>query len=250
MAMFETRPVGKRDRRAGFLVAAAILALGWSIWSTSQVPADPATPPDAAFGEPQVAVTAALVDPHFVATRALTDFGLEIGARYVAVRILATAELDVDIRAERDVVLGDDPGLCLVGPFAQPDYAGLSEPCWGSPDLGRALRSRLPVDGAGRRFLPAGRTVTLRAPVMRDPARCDYPPGDWQLVVDLSRIVDDQETRLHVPPVQLVLPPLTIGPLPMIVPTNYCGLANVAFVEQGEPLVLTGAAGSPIPATP
>jgi len=237
MAMFESRPVRRRDHRGDALIAALVVALAWAGWNATQSPAVHDEAADVVSREPRITVTASLVNPRFVATRALTDFGLEVGAHYVAVRILAAVELDVDIRADRDVALGLDSRLCLIGPYAQPDYAGLAEPCWGAPDLGATLRQQLPVDGSGQPILRAGVTVSLRASLMRDPARCDYPPGDWQLELDLSRESEGAVTDLRIAPVELELQAATIGPLPLIRPTNYCGLANVAYLEQGEPLV-------------
>lgn len=250
MAVFERIPVTRRDRRAGPLVVAGIVIFAWSAANAAPSPAIPDLGSDTEPGAPQVSVSAAFVQPRFAATRALTDFGLDAGARYVAVRILESVEIAVDIQADRDVVLADDPDLCLVGPFAQPDYAGLSEACWGVPDLRTILRRRLPIDGAGRPILPAGRTVALRGLLWRDPAGCDYPPGNWRLEIDLGWQDDGRVSELDVPPVELTLPAATIGPLRLLEPTNYCGLANVAYVEQGEPPVIPSDVSSNGPGTP
>jgi hypothetical protein len=248
MALFETSPVRRRpDRRAGVLIATAIAALAWSVWNAADSPN--ATPPSPWLDadEPRISASARLIRPRFAATRALTDFGLDVGARYVKVRILASVEIVVDIRADRDVVLAGDASLCLIGPFAQPDYAGLAEPCWGEPDLGATLQRQLPLDGSSRAILPGGVTVALRADMSRDPDRCDYPPGDWRLEIELSRPTGDGVSALDVPVIALELPATTIGPLPLLEPTNYCGLANVAYVQQGEPLVVPGEVGSVSP---
>ena len=65
----------------------------------------------------------------------------------VPVTVVESLALDVRLTADRDLVLAGPPRLCLVGPFAAPDDAGLIDRCWGDPDPGAALAAR----GAARR---------------------------------------------------------------------------------------------------
>ncbi len=245
MAMFEARPLGHRDPWIGLLVGAAIVTIGWSAWvATSAAPG--ATDDDRAAPNPNIRVvlSAALVNPRFVATRALTDYGLEIGARYVAVRILSQVQLEVRVLADADVVLADYPRTCLIGPFSMPDYAGLSDGCWGQPDISRLLWAQLPTNGAGRPVLRGGRAVTLSAALERDAGSCDYPPGDWRLEVQIDPFVEGTISRpLDIAPTQLHLLARSPGPLQLVKLTNYCGIANVVYHEQGEPELLADAAG-------
>lgn len=237
MAMFETRPLGHRDPRVGVLVGAAIVAIGWSAWLASSsspgATADARVAPDP---EIRVVLSATLVNPRFVATRALTDYGLDIGARYVAVRILSQVQLEVRVLAAADVVLAGYPRTCLIGPFSMPDYAGLSEACWGQPDISRLLWARLPTNGDGRPVLRAGRAVTLTAALERDAESCDYPPGDWRLEVQIDPYIEGAISRpLDIAPTPLDVPASSPGPLQLVKLTNYCGIANVVYHEQGEP---------------
>jgi hypothetical protein len=245
MAMFEPRPLGHRDPRIGLLVGAAIVAIGWSAWVASS--AAPGTMDDdrAALDAPiRVVLSAALVNPRFVATRALTDYGLEIGARYVAVRILSRVQLEVRVLADADVVLAGYPRTCLIGPFSMPDYAGLSDGCWGQPDISRLLWDRLPTDSNGRPVLRGGRAVTLTAALERDAGSCDYPPGDWRLEVQIDPFVEGAASRpLAIAPTPLDVPASSPGPLELVKLTNYCGIANVVYHEQGEPELVADAGG-------
>jgi hypothetical protein len=191
-------------------------------------------------------VSAELVDPQLVATRALTDFGLDVPVRYVAVRILSRVDIEVRIHAEADVVLEGYPRLCLIGPFSMPDYAGLTEPCWGEPDLGLLLRAHLATDREGRPSLLAGTTVTLRATIRRDAGRCDYPPGDWRLEVEIQPTIEGAAPQpVDIVPVELALSPESAGPLTLVKRTNYCGIANVPYREQGEPRIAAADADGP-----
>jgi hypothetical protein len=242
VATFEPRRVRRRGPRIGLLVASVISAIGASAWTAAQYPAQPAPDrPFVTFEVPaQIDVAASLVKVRLVATRALTDYGLEAGARYVAVRILSHVELEVVLVAASDIVLVDSPTLCLIGPYSMPGYVGLSEPCWGKPDASRLLRARMPVDREGRIVLRGGRPVILSAALTRDIDRCDYPPGAWLLEVGAEALIDGDHTRLELGPVELTVPPDSDGPLRLVRPTHYCGIANVVFHEQGEPALAGG----------
>jgi hypothetical protein len=242
MAMFDIRRVRNRDTRISVLVVAAIVALAWSAWtaitSSGGEGADHRATPDP---RGRVVVSATIVNPRLVATRALTDFGPDVGARYVAVRILAEVDLEVHLIADADMVLATYPRLCLIGPFSMPGYAGLSDACWGAPDLGPLLRAHLMTDADGRPVLRAGREVTLRATLARDAERCDYPPGRWQLEVEIDRLIEGAASSpVAIASVELNLPAKSAGPLPLVKRTHYCGIANVVFREQGEPELAPG----------
>lgn len=242
MAIFEARRVDRRRPRLAPLVAVAMVVFGWSAW-TATPSAPPEHAPLATLGtQPgRVAVSASFANPRLVATRALVDFGLDAGARYVGVRILSGVDLEVVLQADTDVVLSSYPDLCLIGPFAMPDYAGLSEPCWGRPDLSDVVRARLPTDAQGRPVLRANRAVTLHASLVRDVDRCDYPPGDWQLEVAIEPLREHASgPRFELFAVPLDLPAGSGAPLALVRPTKYCGLANVAYREQGEPALEAG----------
>jgi hypothetical protein len=117
-----------------------------------------------------------------------------------------------------------------------PDYAGLAEPCWGRPDLSDVVRAQVAIDADGRPVLRATRAITFRATLVRDVDRCDYPPGDWRLEVAIEPLQDHvRGARFDLSAAPLELPAGSGAPLALVRPTNYCGLANVAYREQGEP---------------
>jgi hypothetical protein len=88
--------------------------------------------------------------------------------------------------------------------------------------------------------LRGGRPVLLRAALTRDIDRCDYPPGEWRLEVGAEALMDGDHTRLELGPVELTVPPDSDGPLRLVRPTHYCGIANVVLHEQGEPALAGG----------
>jgi hypothetical protein len=187
-----------------------------------------------------VHVSATAGDTSQIATEAVADFGIEEGVRMVPVRILDELSLDLRLEASDTITLASPPRVCLVGPFSAPDDAGLTDRCWGEPDLGELLAEQLGTDDAGHPTLEAGRPTIVAAVIRRGEVRCDYPPGEWQLEVTLEPLVDGRSAgALQLPPVAVSVPPTTTEPLPlMLFGTRYCGLANVVYCEQGEPPIV------------
>ena len=182
-----------------------------------------------------------------MATEAVADFGIEEGVRLVRVRILDELDLEVRIETTETLTLAAPPRVCLVGPYSAPDDAGLSDRCWGEPDLGGLLAEELTTDAAGHPMLIAGQPIVLSAALRRGDVRCDYPPGEWQLEVTLEPLVYGVSVgALDLPPAALEVPPTADGPLPLnLFGTRYCGLATVVYRDQGEPPV-----AGPVPTTP
>ena len=172
------------------------------------------------------------------ATQAIADFGLEEGIRMVPVRIVEDLALEVRLETPRDVTLAEAPRLCLTGPFWNPLDAGLSDRCWGDPDLAALLTEAMPADADGRVTLRAGSPVVLQADLARGDERCDYPPGDWLLEVDAEPVVDG-----------VTLPRQEIAEVPLTVPleedgalawrnnsdTRFCSFTAAVYTRQGEP---------------
>ena len=156
----------------------------------------------------------------------------------VPVRIVEDMALEVRLETPRDVTLAGAPRLCLTGPFWNPLDAGLSDRCWGDPDLARLLVDAMPPDADGRVTLRAGSPVVLRADLARGDERCDYPPGDWLLEVDAEPVVDG-----------VTLPRQDITKVPLTVPleeggalawrsnsdTRFCSFTAAVYTRQGEP---------------
>jgi len=190
----------------------------------------------------EVRVSATVVASSLAATHAIADFGIEEGVRMVKVRIVDELQMELRIETEGSVVLAGPPRVCLVGPFWAPDDAGLTDRCWGEPDLGGLLAAQLATDAAGRPMLAGDRPIVVAAKLRRGDVRCDYPPGDWQLEVRLEAVVDGSSVgATDLSPVGLSVPAEVGNPLPLslIQATRYCGLANVVYREQGEPPVAT-----------
>jgi hypothetical protein len=187
-----------------------------------------------------VHVSAAVVSSSLAATSAMADFGVDGGVRLVRVRILDEVRLELRIEAGRDVALAAPPRVCLVGPYAAPDDAGLTDPCWGQPDLGALVAAALATDGSGHPALAAGHPVVVDATLRRGDARCDYPPGGWTLQVAADPMVDASAAGvLDLPALAVAIPfqGITASPLLPIDQTRYCGLATAVYGEQGEPPV-------------
>lgn len=173
------------------------------------------------------------------AAGAFADFGIELGTRRVNVRIVRRLDLGIEIRAATDVAFGTPPRLCVVGPDSAPDDAGLEDPCWGQPDLSDFLASRLSIDGYGHPLLRAAEPIQFNATLWRSSTRCDYPPGEWTLLLSGDVVVDGH----HTGPASArqaafnVAIPDPAEPLRLVDPedTRYCGLATRVYNEQGEP---------------
>lgn len=176
------------------------------------------------------------------ATLAIADFGIEEGVRLVPVRILESIELKVAIRSAVDVVFAVPPRVCLVGPNSAPDDAGLSDRCWGDPDLSALVVAQLATDAAGHPVLPADRPVTVNATIARGHERCDYPAGAWTLEIDVEPLVDGRaEGRFELPVSRVDVPLEPSGTALRLVTrgdSRYCGLASSVWREQGEPALI------------
>jgi len=223
-----------------------LVALIGGIDLSACAPAQPRSPEErlraARESLAEVRVSASVVASSLVATHAIADLGIEEGVRMVKVRILDELQMELRVETGGRVALVGPPRVCLVGPFWAPDDAGLSDRCWGEPDLGELLAAQLTTDAAGHTTLEADRPIVLAARLRRGDVRCDYPPGDWHLEVQLEPLVDGSSAGvMELPPVRLSVPPdvANTQPLTLIEATRYCGLANVVYREQGEPSVTT-----------
>lgn len=226
--------------RVGAVAVLTVLAAGLALGACSAdqpVPSSRDVAPEG-FTPAQVHISTTVVASSLAATDAIADFGIEEGIRMVRVRILDELQLELGVEVEGRVILAGPPRVCLVGPFWAPDDAGLTDRCWGEPDLGGLLAARLATDTAGHPVLDEGHPIRLAATIRRGDVRCDYPPGTWQLEVRLEPLADGLPAEaLDLPPVDIHVP-ADVGnprPLPMVRESRYCGLANVVYREQGEP---------------
>jgi hypothetical protein len=173
------------------------------------------------------------------AATAVADFGVGRDVRLVHVRILDELHLELMIEAPADIVLAEAPRICLVGPFPAPDDAGLTDRCWGEPDLGALVAEQLVADAAGRPQLARG-PLLVSAVLRRGDVRCDYPPGTWQVETSFNPLIDGTPAGSQdLPPVDLVVPFAGTQPLQLVKPSRYCGLASQIYNEQGEPPMAT-----------
>ena len=175
-----------------------------------------------------------------MATDAIADFGIDEGIRLVRVRIVSELRLSIRLEADHDVALAEPARLCIVGPYSAPDDAGLSDPCWGSPDPGELLAAQLESDPAGHPVLSADRPILVAASLVRGDARCDYPPGEWHVEVVLNPLIDGSPVGdLYLPYATMDVPleRADAAPLAEVLEDRYCGLASAVYREQGEPPV-------------
>jgi len=176
------------------------------------------------------------------ATLAIADFGIEERVRLVPVRILEQIGLELRIRAASDVVLAGPPRVCLVGPHWAPDDAGLSDRCWGDPDLGALVGSQLASDADGHPRLDEDVPIEVIATIARGHERCDYPVGTWSLEVAVEPIVDGRpEGSFQLPDTQFDVSLEPAGTALRLVArgdSRYCGLAQSVWREQGEPSLI------------
>jgi hypothetical protein len=187
-----------------------------------------------------IRVTTTVAGSSLAATRATADFGVGVGVRLVNVRIVDELRLDLRIETAKDVTLASPPRLCLVGPYSAPDDAGLSDRCWGDPDLSAVLTARLATDTAARPVLRAGTPIDLAVTVHRGEIRCDYPPGTWRVELSVNPLVDGTASAdLDAPVITFDLPFAGTQPLRLIATTRYCGLAESIVRDQGEPVIAT-----------
>lgn len=160
----------------------------------------------------------------------------------VNIRILEELDLEPRIEAEHTVTLATPPKLCLVGRGSAPDDAGLSDRCWGEPDLASVVAGQLATDDAGNLMLAADRPTVVATTLRRGEVRCDYPPGEWQLEVAVSPLIDGSPAgATDLPDVSIDIPLETAGPLAFLTvdKTRYCGTASQVYREQGEPPLTT-----------
>ena len=231
-----------RDRRtrAVTLLVAAVLVAGAGLWAWDAFRPLSADEQERAAREllGQIEVTAGVHGSSLAVTRAVADFGLEQGVRMVPVRIVEELTIALRIETDREIVLAGPPRICLVGPFWNPLDAGLSDRCWGDPDLGTLAAERLLADAAGRVVLRPGEPLSLEATLARGDERCDYAPGEWRLEVDALAVVDGTvQPRLDIADVPVELPLETGGRLPFRPnsDTRFCSYTAAIYVRQGEP---------------
>ena len=236
-------PVGRGRLALLLAVGALVGGVGLLAWASTYAPTHAPTPEDRlrAAGETlgRVRVSAAVVDRSLSATEAIADFGIEEGVRLVRVRIVDRLRIALRIETPDAIELAEPPRACLVWHFSAPDDAGLSDRCWGEPDLGGLVAAGLARSGAGHPMLVAGHPIEIVADLRRGDVRCDYPPGDWQLEIALVPLVDGVPVgAVNLPPVALEVPASGDGPLPFLrFDTRFCGLANTIYRDQGEPQV-------------
>lgn len=223
-------------RRAGVL-----LALGITLSSCSSVSPEPSLgdPDETALALVRgVTAEATVTDTALVAAGATADFGIEEGLRRVVVRVIDEMHVEVVIASSADLVLAEPPGLCLVGPFWNPLDAGLSDRCWGTPDLGQVAAEAWPTDSKGRTILAAGSPVTVAAQVARGDERCDYAPGTWTLEISVRPVVGDAAFGpIRTPDVQVRVPFDAEEALDLLPRSDVrmCSYPAAVVNRQGEP---------------
>ena len=233
-----------RRRVAGLLVAlviAGVAALGAALLvDRSHTPAvadDPAAIARELAGH--LRVEARVADSSNGVIRASADFGIEEGVRAVPVRIVEDLELRLTITSDREIVFATPPRVCLVGPFWNPLDAGLSDRCWGEPDLGRMVAEGLRRDD-GELRVESGDRMSLDATIERGTERCDYAPGEWRLQIDAElRLGATALPRVDVVDIPLDLPLEPVGTVLPFHPnseTRPCSYVAAVYTRQGEPL--------------
>jgi hypothetical protein len=168
-----------------------------------------------------------------VAARATADFGIEEELRIVTIRVVEEMGVTIRLTAADDVTLAAPPGLCLVGPFWNPLDAGLSDRCWGSPDLTE-------ISGLGT-TLSAGGPSTVEATISRGGERCDYAPGEWHLEVSVQPMSDGRAYGpVRIPNVTFAVPTDDEEPLDLLPfeDTRVCSYPAAVVNRQGEPEVV------------
>jgi len=182
-------------------------------------------------------VSVELRQTSLVAAGAPADLGIEQGMRWVTIRVVDGMALDLVLDAEHDIALAEPPYLCLVGPFWNPLDAGLSDRCWGNPDLAAVLLGQLPTDDDGHPYLPA-QPMTVAAVLERGAERCDYAPGSWSLELAVNPFVAEGPAgRTRLSDVVFDVPSATPGALLLLPPddTRVCSYPAAVWERQGEP---------------
>jgi hypothetical protein len=195
-----------------------------------------------------VEVCTAITSTVLGATGMSADRGLgeDGGIHFIDVRIVTELGLDLTLTSSEDLDLASAPRLCLTGPYWNPLDAGLSDRCWGEPDLTSLLEAQLGRTTDGRVIMPAGEPIEFHLDLRRGDVRCDYPPGSWDLELSLEpapgeRVyLDDVEIEVPLEPEGTVLPFYYTGE------TRFCTYAQTILLEQGEPTTApTPAPGEP-----
>jgi hypothetical protein len=169
-------------------------------------------------------------EPAIVAARATADFGVEEGVGIVTMRVVEEMGVTVRLSAASDVTLATPPGLCLVGPFWNPLDAGISDRCWGDPDLST-------ISGLGT-TLSANGSSSVQATIARGGERCDYAPGEWHLEVSVQPVVGGETFGpVRIPNVTFEVPfdeSEALALLPFE-DTRVCSFPAAVVNRQGEP---------------
>jgi hypothetical protein len=210
----------------------AVLAIGCT---ASPTPAASRDPEQVALDQVRgVTAQVEIGETSLLAAAATADFGIEEGLRAVRIRVVDEMVITVNIGAETDVVLAEPPGLCLVGPFWNPLDAGLSDRCWGDPDL-------TAVSGIGT-TLHAEEPAAFEGTIARGHERCDYAPGEWTLEVSLLPVVGGRGFGpVRIPDVIFTVPIEDPDePLELLSPldTRVCSYSAAVVSRQGEPEVI------------
>lgn len=226
-------------RRAWPILVLAVLVgvIGFLAWPSRQSLTPEQRVREAGLALSRVRASATVVDQSLAATLAVADFGIEKGVKQVPVRIINRLQVELRVEGPDAVALVEPPRVCLVWHFSAPDDAGLTDRCWGEPDLSALLAAQLGRDAAEHPLLPAGRPIRVAADLRRGDVRCDYPPGRWQLELTFRPFVDGASPApVDLTPVEFAVPSVDAGPLQLLVTgTRFCGLATTVYLDQGEP---------------
>lgn len=229
---------GRLPQRTTSLVLLLLVLLLLMWWPGEVDP--PLAPADESELRSLVHVSVEVSGTTFLAAGVVTD-SLETGVRRVIVPVVDTLELAIEVVADRALSLPRSPRLCLAGPYPAPNDAGLSDRCWGEPDLTDIAADVLPPDQVGRVRLAAGNPAAFTAGLRRGEVRCDYPPGGWTLEISFGPFgTQPGPDRMDLEPVAFEVPWKGAGPLRLLAPaeSRYCGLAFDELLDQGEPEIL------------
>ena len=236
--------MGTRRWTAGVLavLVLGVAGVGATLLADRSVPPPVADDPAAVARElaSHVRVEASVARSSNGVIRASADFGIEEGVRAVPVRIVEDLDLRLTITTDREIAFATPPRVCLVGPFWNPLDAGLSDRCWGEPDLGHMVADALRGDDGGDLRLEAGDRIDLDGTIERGDERCDYAPGAWRLQIDAELRLDGSVLpRVDVADIALDLPLEPVGTVLPFHPnseTRPCSYIAAVFTRQGEPL--------------
>lgn len=125
------------------VLAGCVVAVAGTLSVAQDVDQTPAPP----AMQVEVSVTGA----RLAAAGAITD-SLEEGVKRVLVRVVDEIDLELRFVPSRTLMLTQPLYLCLVGPYWAPDDAGLSDRCWGEPDLGAEVAAAMRGEDGVIRF--------------------------------------------------------------------------------------------------